>query len=601
MLTFAAPIFLWGWALLPLVVILHRIRVRRERREVAGGFLWRRARDRGARRARMRPSVLLLLQLLAVAIASLAAAQPRWDVADPPLRVLVVDASVSMAALDGETTPVARTLPSPPLGTTRLEVARMQAEALADEGGDVAIVRLDADPILALAPTDDASAVRRVLRDVEARAVATDPERALLLARDVAESAGVSGAEIHWLSDAPPPSAAGVVVHALAGEGRNVGVTGFERIAGQAWVRLTSTFPVPLEQPVELRRGDDVVASANLFIPALGSVSTTFPVAEGSMPIQASIDPPRGDVLGLDDEAWAGAAGTLVAMDEAFAALERALGAIDEVRVRVTSAAPTLSADLRVLHGRTDVAGEVRGAAVLLPERDAPAVAATVERWDAADRLLRFVDLSALVVAHVDPPPFGEEEGWTTLAYGVRVPFDDEAAPTQESSEVLYPLIQRRDGNGGPIIRFAFHPVRGDLTLRPAFPTWVVNLVDAVRGEDRIALGAALPEGSTRGGEPVEIASAPGLYRVEGRTVHASVLNEDETNLPEVAAFEVTGSPSQGGETADALPGVAARDVAGWAIGLAVLLLLAEWWGWSGGPIPGIRRRRELRPDRSGS
>ena len=63
MLSFAAPAFLWGLALLPLVVLLHRIRVRRERREVAGAFLWRRARDAGARRARMRPSVLLLLQL----------------------------------------------------------------------------------------------------------------------------------------------------------------------------------------------------------------------------------------------------------------------------------------------------------------------------------------------------------------------------------------------------------------------------------------------------------------------------------------------------------------------------------------------------------
>lgn len=623
MLTFAAPIFLLGLILLPVVIVLHRIRVRRERREVAGSFLWRRAQDRGARRARMRPSVLLWLQLLAVAVASLAAARPQWDVAGPPLRILVVDVSISMGAVDGASTATAGELPSPPIGSSRLDVGRLRAETLADEGGEVAVVRLDGEPSLVLAPTSDSTAVRGALRSLDARAADADAERALLLARDVAASAGASGAEIHWLSDTPPPSTAGVVVHPLAGVGRNVGITGFERIAGQAWVRVTSTYPTPLEQPVELRRGDDVVASTRLFVPAGGSISATFPVVQGSVPLQAAIAAPDGDVLAVDDEAWAGAAGTVVALDRGFAALERALGAIDDVRVRVTSAAATLNADLRVLHGRFDVTDATTSATLLLPERDAPAVAATVERWDAADPLLRFVDLSALVVAHVDPPPFGEEDGWTTLAYGSRVTLPDEPAPDvtdgdavaeggppdpaaapsaaqDPGSATLYPLIQRRDGAGPPVVRFAFHPVRGDLTLRPAFPTWVVNLIDAVRGEDRVALGTALPEGSTRDGEPVAIVTRPGLYRVEGRTVHASVLDEDETSLPAPSAF-VASEATTPDDPPEAEARVAPRDFAAWAIVLALLLLIAEWWGWSGGPIPGLRRRRELRPDRSGS
>lgn len=630
MLTFAAPAFLWGLALIPIVVILHRIRVRRERREVAGTFLWRRARDRGARRARLRPSLLLLLQLLAVTVASLAAARPQWDVAGPPLRILVVDRSVSMGARDGASTPAAEDLASPPIGASRLDVARLRAEALADDGGRVALVLLDGAPSLALPPSDDRVALTRELRAIEPNAVGTDPERALLLARDVAAGAGASGAEIHWLSDAPPASVAGVRPHRLAGDGRNVGVTGFERVAGQAWLRLTSTFPVPLEQPIELRRGENVVASATLLVPARGSVSATFPVAQGSAPLRAVIEAPGDDVLPTDDEAWAGAAGTVVVLDRGFAALERALGAIDDVRVRVTSAAPNLAADLRVLHGRFDVPGGATaavpgdadpsddgsggraspGALLLLPERDAAAVAAEVERWDAADPLLRFVDLSALVVAHVDPPPFGEEAGWTTLAYGTRVSIDeaespadaDGEGPADADPELLFPLIQVRDADGGPVVRLAFHPVRGDFTLRPAFPTWIVNLVDAVRGEDRVALGAALPAGSSRDGEPVAVADRPGLYRVEGRTVHASVLDESETRLPGADGFAELDAAAQGEDAAaDAQIGLAPRDLAAWAIGLAALLLLAEWWGWSGGPVPGLRRRRGLRPDRSGS
>jgi hypothetical protein len=597
-LSFAAPAFLWGLVLLPLVVLLHRIRVRRERRDVAGAFLWRRARDAGARRARMRPSVLLLLQLAAVTAASLAAARPQWDVAGPPLRVLVVDVSVSMAARDGATSPAASQLAAAPTGATRLDVARAVARERIADGGPVALIVLDADPSLALAPSDDGAAARTAVDALTAISAGADPERALRLARDVAAAADASGAEIHWLSDTPPPSAAGLVVHPLAGDGGNVGVTGFERVAGQAWLRLSSTWARPLEQPVELRRGDQVVASATLLVPARGDVSATFPVAAGAGPLEAALVPPPGDALATDDVAWAGSAGTIVALDRGFVALERALGAIDDVRVRVTSAAPGLEADLRVLHGRTDAGGEV--ATLLLPDRDAPAVAATVERWDGADPLLRFVDLNDLVVAHLDPPPFGEEEGWTTLAHGVRVAADPDAPDAADAAPVLVPLIQRRDAPGGPVVRLAFHPVRGDLTLRPAFPTFVVNLVDEVRGDDRVRLGQALPAGATRDGAPVAVADRPGLYRADGRTLLASLLDEGETRLPAPAAFGTGGAEATTEAPPTAVAGVRPRDVAAWGAALALVLLLLEWWGWAGGPLPGLRRERGLRPDRSG-
>jgi hypothetical protein len=596
-LSFAAPAFLWGLALLPLVVLLHRIRVRRERREVAGAFLWRRARDAGARRARMRPSVLLLLQLAAVIAASLAAARPQWDVAGPPLRVLVVDVSVSMAASDGAGSVAASELAAAVAGATRLDVARAVARERIADGGPVALIVLDANPSLALAPTDDGATARTAVDALAAISAGADPERALRLARDVAAAADASGAEIHWLSDTPPPSRAGVVVHPLAGEGVNVGVTGFERVAGQAWIRLSSTWPRPLEQPVELRRGDQVVASATLLVPARGDVSATFPVASGVGPLQAVIPPPPGDALAVDDVAWAGSAGTIVALDQGFVALERALGAIDDVRVRVTSAAPGLDADLRVLHGRADASGEV--ATLLLPDRDAPAVAATVERWDAADPLLRFVDLGDLVVAHLDPPPFGEEEGWTTLAYGVRVAAEPDAAEAA-AAPVLVPLIQRREAPGGPVVRLAFHPVRGDLTLRPAFPTLIVNLVDEVRGDDGVRLGQALPAGATRDGSPASVVDRPGLYRAADRTLLASLLDEGETRLPAPGAFVVGAAPAEDDASPAAVPGVQPRDVAAWGVALMVVLLLLEWWGWAGGPLPGLRRERALRPDRSG-
>jgi len=589
---FAAPAFLWGLLALPLVVLLHRIRVRRERREVAGSFLWRRARDAGARRPRMRPSVLLLLQLLAVAGLSLAAAGPRWNLAGPPLRVLVIEASASMAARDGPTAPAADELNDVAPGASRLDVARALAGRLARDGGPVAIVRGGAEPRLTLPPSAELSAVLEALDRLQAIDAATDPERTLRIARDVATAGGGAGAEIHWLSDRPPPSTAGVRVHVLAGTGPNVGVTGFELVAGQAWVQVSSAFAAPLELPVEVRRGDQVAASTTLLVPARGEAAATFPVGEGPTSLQARIAPPAADVLTLDDVAWAGSPRTFVAMDRGFAALERALGAIDGVQVRVTSAAAGQDADLRVLHGRL-AQPPAAGPTVLLPDRDASAVAATILDWDRADPLLRFVDLSELVVAHLDPAPFGDEEGWTTLIRGVREVASSPAADPVASDAIggeAVPLLQRRDRPEGPVWRFAFHPVRGDLTLRPAFPTLVVNLVDSVRSEDRIALGTELPAGASRDGAEVTVADAPGLYRAGGRTVHASLLDADATRLPGPAAFE-RGATEPAGD-AMAVPSEASmrREIAPWLLGLVVVLLLLEWWGWTGASRPWIPR-----------
>lgn len=601
MLTFAAPAFLWGLAALPLVVLLHRIRVRRERREVAGAFLWRRARDVGAHRPRLRPSLLLLLQLLAVTGMTFAAARPQWNVAGPALRVLVIDGAASMAARDGAGSPVGRELEALAPDATRLDAARARAEELVRGGGPVAIVRGGREPRLALAPSEDRDEVLAALASLRAGDADPDPARALRLARDVAEAAGARGAEIHWLSDAPPPASSGVRAHPLAGRGENVGVTGFELVAGQAWLRVSSSYRLPLELPVEIDRGEERIASSTLLVPAGGDAAASFPVTDGTLALTARIDPPQSDALALDDEAWAGGPTLVVALDREVAALERALGAIDGVQVRVASAAARLPADLRVLHGRLDREAP-GGPTLLLPDRDAPAVAATILRWNASDPLLRFVDLRELRVAYLDPPPFGEEAGWTTLVRGVVE--RAEAAADDGDAPPSVPLLQRLDRPEGPVWRLAFHPVRGDLTLRPAFPTLVVNLIDEVRGEDRVPLGATLPAGATREGRPVDAALEPGPYRVDGRTVFASLLDERATRLPGPEAFDATTATdpaTASAGSADPAEARSRREVTPWLVAAALLLLLLEWWGWSGARSPRLRvpwrppRERESR------
>ncbi len=603
MLSFAAPAFLFGLLALPVVVWLHRLRVRRERRVWAGTFLWRRAREQGRTRPRFLRTLLLLLQLLAVTALVLAAAQPRWNAPGPPLRVLVIDASAGMAATDGASSEAARERDDVVAGATRTDVAFAVARELAAEGGPIAVVRGGLEPRLALAPTDDGAALDALASAWTAGDAGSDRERALVLARDVA-AAHDGPAELHWLADRPPPSAAGVHLHPLAGEGRNVGVTGFERIAGQAWVRVSSTWPQPLEVPLELLRDGTVVASTTLVVPARGDAATSLPVGDGPggpSPLQARIVPPEGDVLDLDDVAWAPSDEVTVLLDRPFDALERALFAVPGVRVRVVaaSAARSLPADLRVLHDPS-FGPAPEGATLLLPERTGPAVAVRTWRWDRTDPLLRFVDLRDLIVAVPDPAPLDEGVDWTTAVHGL-VDGDEDAAPV--------PLLQRRERDEGAVVRLAFHPARGDLTLRPAFPTLVVNLLDEVRGRQRVRLGEALPDDATGDGvvraadgtgAGVARALRPGPLRTGDRVWLASLLDEETTRLagPEAFPAELARTPSAApaaGEAAAEAEGAAADgevdgapmdaefDLVPWLLALAVLLLLAEWWGHAHG------------------
>src|SRR3954466_4730389 len=102
-MTFLFPSALWLLALIPAVFVLHLLRASAERQIIPSAFLWR---DLGrdpevARRWRPpRLTLLLLLQLLAIAAASFALSMPRLPT--PPGRhvVIVLDASASMLATD---------------------------------------------------------------------------------------------------------------------------------------------------------------------------------------------------------------------------------------------------------------------------------------------------------------------------------------------------------------------------------------------------------------------------------------------------------------------------------------------------------------------
>ncbi|MGH2348066.1 MAG: BatA domain-containing protein, partial [bacterium] len=103
-MTFENPAGLWLLALLPVIVVLYMLRARRQDLEVSSTLLWQRARtDLAAQRPvrRLDRSVLLLLQLLAVALAAAALSRPQLPLAGGGRgTVIVLDTSASMQATD---------------------------------------------------------------------------------------------------------------------------------------------------------------------------------------------------------------------------------------------------------------------------------------------------------------------------------------------------------------------------------------------------------------------------------------------------------------------------------------------------------------------
>jgi hypothetical protein len=549
-LTFAAPAFLWLLAALPIVVVLHFLRARTRRLDVSALFLWQQARELAERRRRFSPTWLLLLQLLAVALATLALAQPDLRMEGPPDLVAVVDASASMAAVDPE--------------GPRIERAREAVMALAQDAGRVALVRAGFEPRLALPFTDDRSALEAAFAELAPADRRADLERSLALARDLAGETG----RVALVSDDPGPARAGVTRVDVGGSGENIGIVGFDLGIQQAFVAVASNAVGPRSVGVELRREGSLLASSELLVPSGDQASVTFPIDIEAGIVEARLlGLPATDALALDDVAYAGQRPLTVVLDAEVESVMRALRAVPGVSTRLTGLARTTPADVRVL---TNVAPDdaPAGDVILLPARQAQPDYVSIASWDRADGLMRFVDLREVVVglapADGELAPEPEDGRWTVLA----------------RSSDLRPVLRWREDERGRILQFMVHPSQTDLVFRPAFPTLMANVLERFRGEARVPLGAADDDG-----RPI---TEPGPATAGGRSVTASLLSAEQTRLPGPG-------PDDLAEAGPLLGVERPTPLAAWLLAVALLLLVAEWWLWSRGTGATTGRPRAAR------
>lgn len=494
-LTFHSPAFLWLLAALPVVVLLHYLRARRLRHEVSALFLWDRATRAASRRRRIRPSWLLFVQLLFTALAAFALARPATLSRRAPDVVVVIDASASMrsaaaASEVGDDRP-----------TTRLDRARDVALELGQGAGRLALVRAGTVARL-LVPLDATPNERReAIAGLEAGDASADIGGALELT-----GALLPGAEVHVITDMDM-SLGRPSVHVVGEPVTNVGISALEIGIGQVFVGVVASGPQPAQTRVVLSRDGAELASAEVLVPAGGVGSATFPLPDLSGIIEARLAGPP-DALALDDVAFVGSRPLQVVTDDTQGAVTRALSAVPNTQVTYSRGAALLDAEVVVLTGGG--APSTPAPYVSFAAASPEPVYTVIRDFARAHPLLRFADLSDVVVG-LDPQlePWPEEEGWRVLA----------------RTTDLTPVIRVRESGGPLALELAFNPSQSDLTLRPAFPALLANVVGELRSTTRLRLG----EAAGAAGPWTE----PGAYLAEdGTATLASLLSANESRLP---------------------------------------------------------------------
>jgi Ca-activated chloride channel family protein len=589
-----APAALWWLLLVPLVVLLYMLRARRQVQMVPSTLLWERAtRDLVARLPvrRLERSLLLLLQVLAIALVALALARPSLALTGltGDAVVLVLQAGVSMQATD-----------EPP---SRLAAAQAQAREVLHRLGPrqpAALVVAGQRAALAHDFSTDRGSVLAAIAGVRASDVGGGVEAAVALATGLR----VEGrpAQVHLFGDRPP-GAARVVWHRVGRGAPNVAVTEASLRSTPAGVRLLVRVEAfggvgPSRRLVVAAGGRTLASRGVRPAPDAPAVAVfDLPQVEGVLTVRLE----GRDALAADDHAvlLAGREGLprVLVVGEANLPLDAVLAAIPTAGVtRTDRVAPAqwARADLVVLDGLQPVM--LPPGAYLLIGTLGENLPAGVE-GTARDQVVRDVTVTHPVTRLAD-------------LRGVRVAstfvFRPRAGTVLAEGDV--PLAWAYEGRGLRVVALPFFLEQSDLALHPAFPVLMANAVGWLAGPSRAAAGdtPVVAAGAARtatlldpSGAPTTIAAREGLFtlppldRVGVWTLRAEgaqrrwVVPVADTRASDLS---VAGAPA--GAEAPAMPPGTHLPLAPWLLAAAAVLVAGEWMLWARTVAPPAPRRR---------
>lgn len=601
------------------IILLYMLRLRRREQSISSTFLWRElTRDTTANAPwqRLRRNILLILQLLILAALVLALARPYLRAASQTggNLILLIDASASMLAADGQN------------GRSRFSDATGQAEQLIAglSGGDrMTIVAVGRAPAVLAAASADRNLLRQALASARPEIGPADWPGAIALA--AASAQGLADPRFVILSDGglpeELPALPGEVIFFPMGEqDANLGIASLAaRTAGEQselLVSLTNYGGTTAEGLLSLYENDTLFDSRQVALAPDEVVNLTWTLPAAGGPIEARLGSASGtaDYLGVDDAAWLAPKGggqrVLLLSAEGNLFLERLFALLPGYEVILadpaTEAAQQLaggeSFDMTILDGVPLPDPLPPGNLLIFNPQPAAAEGAAIQ--------VNGVFTDTTLTRLADDPIL------TDVVWGdVHI-----AEAKQVVAPGLSPLIE---AEGGPLLlageidsrRVAILPFdlrRSDLPLQVAFPVLMANLATwlspgGVTADDgalapgavvplrpparAVGLRVALPDGrewesDVAGAEPILFAETaqPGLYTVtytdsagESHPAGAFAVNffaPDESRIQPIRTIQI----GQTVITPDATEAPGRRELWPWLLLAGLGLLLLEWW-----------------------
>jgi Ca-activated chloride channel family protein len=488
-MNFLTPLSFALTILLPVIIAMYLLKLRRSEQMVSSTYLWRRmVRDVEANAPwqRLRRNLLLLLQLLFLLAVILSLARPfTWaQGSGGEATILLVDVSASMAATD-----------VPP---SRLETAKNQARLiisnLPEETRATLIAAGESAQVL-ISTSTDRRLLLQAIEGLQALPVGSDLTGALELASAIA--ARQPDSEIVVLSDGRAslperlalPGQVRYIPIGTSGENQAVTLLTLEGSASSenltAFVQVSNFADAPVTRRLGLYADDQLIDAHDLEIPALGQASVISEIVPPETKIiEATLV--EGDFLSLDDRAWAVNRGsnadnqqiTLVSPGNRF--LETALGLLPGVETTVLNMdgwksgrlgdanLPTFQPSNLIIFDSAIPTGTLPSDSLFfvgpLASTELFSVTGTIETpipkpAKEDDPLLAYADLSQI-----------------TILDAAKIPLPEWARPVIVDETSGLPLLFSGEVAGQRIAVLAFDLRHSDLPLQPAFPILIANL-----------------------------------------------------------------------------------------------------------------------------
>lgn len=313
---FAVPAFFAFFALIPIVVLLYLLKLRRTEIIIPSTLLWIKSLDDLTANApfqKLKKNLLMFLQIAILALIALALARPimKTEGLTGSNLCLIIDASASMQTIEG--------------GKTRLDLAKEAALKMIDEmsrGDKMMIVVFGETASVLCELTDDRYRLRSSVNSIRPSDSRTNIREVIRIARSIApdnpDVPAVAGdlklvlMSDGKISDVDELGALPVDIRFLQiGESSdNAGIAAFSArspIEGenekQVFIMVHNENAAPLETTLSLYRDDSLIAVKEIEVPPSENREFVFAIPgvdEGAL--RAEID--RKDALDVDNRAW---------------------------------------------------------------------------------------------------------------------------------------------------------------------------------------------------------------------------------------------------------------------------------------------------------